>query len=492
MAEISKAEYLKRYLSGPEENEKKKKRRKVVKSNSKHIRSTIIDDDVDLKSLLPENLENTLDEDIGEDDPTIVAIIDERPDTIQQLETYRHSDGRWKTLGKDDDFDPSLLKSMKDEDILKNTKSFFKNKRESEYNKKSVSRQSDLPRRKRHDSDSDNSLPRKHRHDSDSDQSLPRNQRHDSDSDQSLPRKQRHDSDSDSSPARKPKSLIRKSRFEPRKRLDSDESPPRRQRHDSGSDKSPPRRKRHESGSDQSPPRRIRKDSGSDQSPPRRKRNNSDSDQSPPRKKDKMSKTLSGKKAGLQSAKDMKMEAEKMKKKEDDAFKKISNDALGRDAVTVFRDRKTGKRRNMEDEAEKNAEQLEKERQMKEKYEKWGKGMKQQEQQQRNVEEHLHEASKPMARFKDDDDLDKHLKEITRADDPMLKFLKKKKPKDSKKKELPKYKGAPPPPNRFNMMPGYRWDGVDRSNGFEAKYFASISNKKAITEDAYKWSVEDM
>lgn len=42
--------------------------------------------------------------------------------------------------------------------------------------------------------------------------------------------------------------------------------------------------------------------------------------------------------------------------------------------MTVFRDRKTGKRRNMEDEAEKNAEQLEKERQMKEKYEKWGKG----------------------------------------------------------------------------------------------------------------------
>lgn len=213
------------------------------------------------------------------------------------------------TLFTDDDFDPELLKSMKDEDILKNTKSFFKNKRESEYNKKSVSRQSDLPRRKRHDSDSDNSLPRKHRHDSDSDQSLPRNQRHDSDSDQSLPRKQRHDSDSDSSPARKPKTLIRKSRFEPRKRLDSDESPPRRQRHDSGSDKSPPRRKRHESGSDQSPPRRRRNDSGSDQSPPRRK--------------DKMSKTLSGKKAGLQSAKDMKMEAEKMKKKEDDAFKKV-------------------------------------------------------------------------------------------------------------------------------------------------------------------------
>lgn len=298
--------------------------------------------------------------------------------------------------------------------------------------------------------------------------------------------------DSDESPPRGRRNAGHSPTKKQRHDTGSDNSPPRRKRHDSGSDKSPPRRKRPDSGSDQSPPRRKRQESGPDSSPPRRKRKDSGSDQSPPRKKDKMSKTLSGKKAGLQSAKDMKMEAEKMKKKEDDAFKKISNDALGRNAVTVFRDRKTGKRRNMEEEAEKDAEQLEKERKMAEKYERWGKGMKQQEQQQRNVEEHLHEASKPMARFKDDDDLDKHLKEITRSDDPMLKFLKKKKSKDVKKKELPKYKGPPPPPNRFNMMPGYRWDGVDRSNGFEAKYFASISNKKAITEDAYKWSVEDM
>lgn len=58
--------------------------------------------------------------------------------------------------------------------------------------------------------------------------------------------------------------------------------------------------------------------------------------------------------------------------------------------------------------------------------------------------------------------------------------------------ELPRYKGPAPPPNRFNIMPGYRWDGVDRSNGFESKYFSSISNKKAVSADAYKWSVEDM
>jgi pre-mRNA-splicing factor CWC26 len=121
----------------------------------------------------------------------------------------------------------------------------------------------------------------------------------------------------------------------------------------------------------------------------------------------------------------------------------------------------------------------------------WGKGMVQKKLRAEKLESDVYEAQKPLARYIDDTDLDKMMREQEREDDPMLQYIKKSIDKESgvEKKE---YKGPAPAPNRFKIKPGYRWDGVDRSNGFEKKYFESLSQKKAFDVERYKWSVEDL
>ena len=98
---------------------------------------------------------------------------------------------------------------------------------------------------------------------------------------------------------------------------------------------------------------------------------------------------------------------------------------------------------------------------------------------------------KPLARYKNDSDLDNLLKSADREGDPMLAYLSRKKTKE-KKVSKPRYSGPTPPMNRFKIWPGYRYDGVDRSNGFEKRRFLEISNRKSLKHDAYKWSTEDM
>lgn len=85
-------------------------------------------------------------------------------------------------------------------------------------------------------------------------------------------------------------------------------------------------------------------------------------------------KLLDGKTAGLQNAKTLRIENENFKKREEELFSKMSADVSGRNAEAVVRDRKTGRIRDLGEEAAKEHEKLVKEQERKNLYDKWGKG----------------------------------------------------------------------------------------------------------------------
>jgi pre-mRNA-splicing factor CWC26 len=206
-----------------------------------------------------------------------------------------------------------------------------------------------------------------------------------------------------------------------------------------------------------------------------------------------MSKTLDGKLAGLQNADNLKNELDEYRAKQQRMFDNMKPESTGRNAEVVVRDRR-GRNKEYEYDFEKEKKKMEAEEERKKTYDKWGKGLKQFEEIEKRRQEYAHEASKPLARFADDEDLKDHLRNQERIDDPMLQYMRKKRKEENASRgvmEKPKYRGDFPD-NRFNIRPGYRWDGVDRSNGYEKKYFAMISSKKSMEEEAYKYSTEDM
>lgn len=97
--------------------------------------------------------------------------------------------------------------------------------------------------------------------------------------------------------------------------------------------------------------------------------------------------------------------------------------------------------------------------------------------------------SMPLTRTADDEELNEELKARERWNDPAAQFLPSKKAAVSATGK-PLYKGAFAP-NRYGIRPGHRWDGVDRSNGFEKKWFEARNRKERLGAMEYTWQMDE-
>lgn len=198
-------------------------------------------------------------------------------------------------------------------------------------------------------------------------------------------------------------------------------------------------------------------------------------------------KMADGTAAGLQSGKSIKQQLDAQKKAELLALEK-SISMQGQEQKTVYRDTKTGKKVDLDIQR---TEQLEKEKKRAAEDEAkrdWGRGIAQKregEELKRRIEA---EKKSALAVYADDRGLNASLKEKVRWGDAMAQHV----PISKSKRRRAVYKGPPPPPNRYGILPGFRWDGVDRSNGFELKVFRSKVALKEGRKEYDRWAMEDM
>lgn len=101
-----------------------------------------------------------------------------------------------------------------------------------------------------------------------------------------------------------------------------------------------------------------------------------------------------------------------------------------------------------------------------------------------------------VARGRDDVAMNEEMRGKGRWNDPMAEFMsaggkegggKRGKGKGGRR---PVYNGAAPP-NRYGIRPGYRWDGVDRGNGFEAERFKAINRRERNKDLSYHWQMDE-
>ncbi|VDK84995.1 unnamed protein product [Litomosoides sigmodontis] len=195
--------------------------------------------------------------------------------------------------------------------------------------------------------------------------------------------------------------------------------------------------------------------------------------------------SMTGKSGGLRTLESHREELKRHQEDEKTLLKSWDGYASGEGAAIVRRPKLTGKGRETKEDRERKEREAKKQQELEEKYKNWNKGLRQLEERTQKLDEMARVAQEDFARHADDRTMNEHLKKQLHEKDPMYKYVKKKKENAEIKSgtAYPKYKGSWPP-NRFNIAPGYRWDGVNRSNGFEDR-IAETTNKKIAQYTEY-------
>ncbi|KAI1723486.1 pre-mRNA-splicing factor of RES complex domain-containing protein [Ditylenchus destructor] len=293
--------------------------------------------------------------------------------------------------------------------------------------------------------------------------------------------------DKDSSPLRQ-----RKAHRSAPVAYDGDQSPVRRKTKASPSFGDRETVKQEPLDSDSSPPRQIKRETNSngDLSPPRlppssrrSARRDKDGDLSPKRQR---------RASNRASPSPMRI------KKEPESTRDVAEEdnsgryAETRTRVTLFnKTKKSNRRKEDEEDPERKEREAKGQQELEKKYKHWNKGVAQLQEREEKLKEMEQTMQEGFARYADNEVLNDHLKDQLLEDDPMADYFKTKNHKVQMQTGLvyPKYE-RPWPPNRFSLPPGYRWDGVDRSNGFEGKLALTENKRRARETEAYRSIME--
>jgi pre-mRNA-splicing factor CWC26 len=212
---------------------------------------------------------------------------------------------------------------------------------------------------------------------------------------------------------------------------------------------------------------------------------------------------FSGTTAGLKSGSEFADEMREAKARQALAMSTADEAQMGKGSATVYRD-KSGKKVDVVQQlAEKSRKEAEDKVKEERRLRQWRAGAADRDAGLRRAQAIVDVASKPFSRTADDIEMNNTLKAEVRSGDPMAMYMQQKADEQEARdrersrddegvvKRKPLYKGAFLP-NRFGLRPGYRWDGVDRSNAFEKKVMLRGNKKAADAEAKFAWSVADM